>query len=312
MTEQIDGENYVQEICTLKNEICTLKHEICTLKNELNETHAQNTILINKLIRYEQLEHMHPITFDEKDFLRSLKVSYLSMCILDEKAIGTLLDMWEKLDFSCAKYLIDCWDNRGLYCWDRMFTNKNTYNHQALIHYVCARGCEQTIMYILNIYVEKNLNLRIENGYGYTPLHILCSRDFPKIIHYVLDIYVERNWDLECITKIMGYSVLMMLPKCSSVQLIERMVNIYVERNYNLERTSLSDGLNCLHIFCKYGKMPSIKFIIDVFVKYNLHLKGNTCLTLENMIQTNIRLDNKNAICLCMYLNSIYANTFVL
>lgn len=44
--------------------------------------------------------------FVKNDFLNNLTIGYLSTCDLDWEAITQLLNVLEKLDFSCAKYLI--------------------------------------------------------------------------------------------------------------------------------------------------------------------------------------------------------------
>lgn len=290
-------------------QIHTLKNEICILKHELDVTRAQNTMLMNKISEYEKMKLVNPIIFNEKDFERFPTVNYLAMCDLDEQAINTLFNMLHILDFSCVKYLIDCWDN-GMYKWDRMFTDRKTGYCRALIHSVCSRGCERSIMYILNIYMKKDLDLRIVTSVGLTPLHILCYHDHSKIIHYVLDIYVERGWDLECVANNNGRTILMSMHNCSSVQLVKRVVNIYIERNYDLERVTTNKGPNCLHILCENGTMPIVKFIIDVFVKKKLRLNNSAYRTLDAIIRSNSRLNNKNVNILCMYLKSTCVQEF--
>lgn len=136
---QIDDQNLIrtqfQVIKSLSDDVQMLKHDVQLLKSQ------------NEMLRKQK--------FDRDRFSRIPTVSYLSTCNLDRDAMGELLNMLKKLDFSCIQYLIDCWVN-GLYKWDDLFVDHIADgHHHMLIHYVCACGNEQAILYMLDIYAKR-------------------------------------------------------------------------------------------------------------------------------------------------------------
>lgn len=98
------------------------------------------------------------ITFNLNDFLHTPTVGYLTMCNLNRDAMDLLLNIRERLNCSCAKYLIDCWNN-GLYKWDDTFMDKPNGCYIQLIHFACKYWCEEAVLYVLDIYNTRNLNL---------------------------------------------------------------------------------------------------------------------------------------------------------
>lgn len=350
MTEQYNNQELIQ---TLVQEIYSLKNEVASLKNELDETRVLNTDLTNRLVKLEshieQTKSVRKI-FNKKSFMKNPTVDYLSVCKLDRVATEQLLNMMSNLDFSCTKYLIDLWV-KCLYDWNDVFTDYSLKNGKMLIHFVCKHGCEEAVLYILDIYAKKDLDLECETKSGWNPIYLLCRyrTNTPRTIDRILDIYTEKNLDLESkydgewppirllcrygtsqtIDRILniyaeknldlecvmtdGWTLLHLLSYYGPEQSIVRMGTLYVERNYNLEqKTPL--GNNPLHFVCKNKTMYAIKFMIDTFVQQKLSLDGVNGESLEACINANPHLNNNNnnnKRVMCMYLNTLETEIFI-
>lgn len=249
---------------------------------------------------------MRKLKFVKVHFLRNPTIGYLSMCNLDKNAMGQLLNMFKFLNFQCAKYLIDCWDN-GLYKWNELFVDHTANCHRMLIHFVCSYGNEQAILHILNIYAEKGLDVECRDARERLPIRYLCCCDSFVTFNRIIDIYVERNLDLECVMSD-GRTLLHLLCSNGPEQSIKRMVLLYIERNYDLERKTLGHN-NALKFICRFKNMGTIKFIIDVYHQQKLSLNDANGPSLETFLNANFNLNGNRVI--HMYLNSLEMEVFV-
>lgn len=93
--------------------------------------------------------------------------------------------------------IFDLWDD-GLYQWEDMFMNFISGKYKMLIHYVCCCGDEQAILYILDIYANKKLNVEITGGNKCLSIHFLCMYSSSNAINRMIDIYIERNLEVVC------------------------------------------------------------------------------------------------------------------
>lgn len=130
-------------------------------------------------------------TFNFTNFYRNPTLDYLEKCNLNWNVMDSLLNTWYKLNFSCVKYLISHWNN-GLYVWGTYFIDRHTHNRKMLIHFVCKYGCTQSVEYILNIYIEKKLDLGVETDNGWSLFSLLCCYCSFKTMNFVLDICIEK------------------------------------------------------------------------------------------------------------------------
>lgn len=201
MTEQYNGEECNQTLVLTHahaQEICLLKNKVSVLSHKLNESHVLNTNLSNQLVKLEscieQIKCMR-FPFDEYYFRKNPTVDYLTMCDLSGDDVEELLNMLPKLDFPCTKYLIDRWIE-GWHKWNEKFYDDVSNNNKILIQFVCKYGCKEAVLYILDIYVEKNLNLEHKTKNGWLPIHLLCRHGTPRTIKRIIDIYVEKQISL--------------------------------------------------------------------------------------------------------------------
>lgn len=252
------------------------------------------------------------ITFDKNNFLCNPTVDYLSTCKLNRVSIHLLLNITDQLDFSCSKYLIDCW-NYGLYDWKDTFMDPRAGvgARVQLIYFVCNYWCEEAILYILDIYEEQNLDLNCGDCETLYPIEILCIYGTQRTINRILDIYIARNLNLEDVSG-GGLTLLQFLctnERCD-IPTMGRVTNIYIERNYDLERET-KDKFNALHLVCKDGNMGTIKYLIDIFVERQLILKKEKYTSLNSLLDSNYDLDVNGKKCMWAYLNSMEVNVFV-
>lgn len=307
-----------------------LIQEIITLRNEVQTLKIQNKILLGQ-------------KFVTGYFMNNRTLEYLEKCSLNREAVCRLLNIIERLDFSCTKYLIDCWTN-GLYDWNEKFFDVTHKRDKTLIQFVCGRcygsildhNHVETILYILNIYDERNLNL-CENMSGMTLMHMLCGCGESRTINRILDIYVGKNLDLErvdddnkmtplhllcrygdfqtinrmidiCVEKNLnlapetkqGNTPLYLSCVSGMTHIIKRMVRLYNERGYNLQHVNRK-GENYLYVACKRGKMEIVKFMMDLYAEKKFSFAGNNGLSIDQMLHTNTHL-RKNTSCMCMYM----------
>lgn len=99
-------------------------------------------------------------------------------------------------------------------------------------------------MYILKIYVEKNLDLNRVTFNGDTPFNILCMVGTPLSISYLSNIYIEKNLDLRKTDYRMCEPITYLCCRGNS-QIIKRMFDIYVGKKWDLDWET-ADGYNCV------------------------------------------------------------------
>lgn len=193
--------------------------EITVLRAKIQEleTHIAN---------YEN----NKIPFSGYAFQCYWSVEYLRLCNLDYRSLEILFNMCEKLDFSCIKYILDCYDE-GKYDWNENYIDERTFSNKQPIHFICTYGSEQAMLYVLNLYMKNNLSLDCTDDNKMQPIHFICSNGSWQTIKYILDIYVEKNFDIEC------------------------------EDKY---------GMKPINYLCDFGSWTSIKYILDIYTKKNL------------------------------------------
>lgn len=271
MAEQYNSQEFIQ---TLVQEIYSLKNEVALLKNELNTSRVSNADLTNRLVKLElyieQTKSVQKI-FNKNNFMNNSTVEYLSVCKLDRDALCELLNMLPKLDFPCVKYLIDLWA-KGLYKWNETFSDylPNTPD-KMLIHFLCKYGCEEAVLYMLDICTEKNFDLECETNCKWKPIHFLCKHGTPQTINRILDIYLEKNLDLECENNI-GWKPIHILCRYKTPQTIKRIMDIYVEKRLSCQIDTIKTymrGNQCLsrsqtlidhNVMCMYFKSQYMDF----------------------------------------------------
>lgn len=242
--EQHDDREFAQE---LLQEMKSLKQIVGSLRDEMNVLKHDMNLLRDDICK-SAFQHIHiPMVkqkFSKNDFERNPTVDYLKKCNLDRDGITQLLNMCEKLDFTCGKFLIRHWEN-GLYNWDEYFDDYDLISRKMLIHFVCKYGREQLVLYVLDIYVKENLDLEYVSDAGWSPFALLCSYGVSQTINYMLDIYVKKNLDLLCVCKD-GWSSFLILCRHGPKQSIEHMINVYIEKGYDLGQKT-----HMVQILCK-------------------------------------------------------------
>jgi hypothetical protein len=102
--------------------------------------------------------------------------------------------------------------------------------NSKLIHFICRYSSPEMIKYILNIYVEKNLDLECETNLKSKPIHFICQHSTPEMIKYILDIYVEKGLNLECET-IYKMKPIHFICQNSTPEMIKYILDIYKSQN---------------------------------------------------------------------------------
>lgn len=241
--------------------------------------------------------------FSRNFFLRNPTVDYLKKCNLELEDLVSLLTVWHWFDFSCGKYLIGVWVS-GLYDLNKHYTHSD--DGLMLVHFICKYGGVQLIEYILNIYIERHLDLECETEKGWTPLQLLCVHNTPQARKYTLDICIEKNWNLARVNA-QGWTTFTLLCRFGTEQEIRRIINVYIERGYDLEQKNKYNS-NPLHIVCRYCCLSIIKLMIDVYVEKKLSFQRIENLTIEQLLGFNTNLKNKS---IQMYLNCLEKDVFV-
>lgn len=273
------------------------RQEISTLENNSCEIVGEHKIYVQRQ------------RFDIGNFLQNPSVGYLEKCNLDQDrdAMDSLLNIWSKLDFPCGKYLIGHWINE-LYNWEDYFLDNIVRNRKMLIHFICRYGCTQSIEHILNIYIEKKLDLGCKTDNGWTPFTLLFRHCLTDTINRVLDICIGKNLHLKYKTA-NKLTPLMLVCFCGCEQVIQHMINLYVDRDYDLDEKS-KRGKNFLNIVCEFRHGSIIKFVIDVCVEKNLSFcyRDIRPVTIEQSLNANEHLKNR---VMHMYLNCLETDVFV-
>lgn len=254
-------------MCEASNDESDSNHDLIQkLVQEITLLKAQNAELNTRI----ELLSRCKFAFDKDAFLRNPTVEHLSMCYLDQNMISTLLSMFGSFDFSCAKSIIDLWV-KGLFDWNKDFYDTDVENNKRLIQFVCRYGCEEAILYILDIYDEKDLDLICDGSESRAPIHVLCSHGIVSTINRILDIYVKKNLDLTRKNRF-GSAPIHILCKYGEPQTINRILDIYLEKNLDLEQKK-SDGWLPIHLLCKHGVSQTINRMIDIYLEKNLDLR---------------------------------------
>lgn len=301
---------------------CTGQEQEQLIKSLVQEIHVLKSQNVQLMTQVSELKscmgspfETSKITFNLGDFLRIPTVNYLSICNLDRVAMELLLNIREGLNYPCAKYLIDCWIN-GLYKWDDKFMDKQNGSNIQLIHFACKYWCEEAVLYLLDVYEEKNLDLECGDRFEMYPIQLLCSVGTCRIIGRILDIYIGRNLNLERVLsgkdKDKGiWSLLhIVCMKGRDIQIIKYMTNMYIENNYDLGHET-NNGCNALHFICRKTGMETIKFMIDVFVEKKIIFERKDVSTFGRLMNSNCKLDANGKKCMDAYLNNVETEIFV-
>lgn len=121
-----------------------------------------------EMLTYQLLDlHTHRNRFDMNYFLQSnMSVEYLKLSnILNNiKTRRTLLNMYSKLNYPCAKFLVDCYCSKKCN-WDENIYDNFTEHYKKPIHFIL--GCHKfndLTMQILNEYENIDLELSDISG----------------------------------------------------------------------------------------------------------------------------------------------------
>lgn len=144
------------------------------------------------------------------------------------------------------------------------------------------------------------------------PIQQLCHDSSLDAINRIIDIYIERNLDLECVMSD-GWTLLHLL--CAHKgpeQPIKRMTLLYIDRKYNLEREITKKRFDALIFVCRNKSMCTIKFMIDMYIQQKIFSKKayrKSSALLERHMNANPLLNGKRV--MHMYLNSLEMEVFV-
>lgn len=233
-----------------------------TLIQEISLLKAQNEVLNARI----ELMQTYKFTFDKYLFLRNPTVDFLSLCCLDRETMIKALRMLEYFDFPCAKYIIDRWMDRLFDYDDETYDNDD----RLLIQLVCEHGREDAIMYTLDIYDKKNLDISGVESENDSPMRVLCRRGFVPTINRIIDIYLNKNLDLRRGNKY-GNAPIHILCIYGVPQTIDRIIDIYLDKNFDL-RDKNKEGYTPLYLLCVYGPLQSITRLVYIYLDkgYNL------------------------------------------
>lgn len=138
--------------------------------------------------------------------------------------------------------------------------------------------------------------------------HPTVIDNYSILMNRMLDIYVERNLNI-FFKSTNGWTIVHLVSHRGNLHLVKRVVQLH-NTQIRVLKIKTDDGLNCLQIACLYGHMEVIRFMIDIFVEKNFDLecvnkKDNR--TLIQLLDSNKKLKNKT---LQMYLNSLERNVY--
>lgn len=201
--------------------------------------------------------------FNMGNFLNNQTVEYLETVCLDYNARKQILMNCAKLNFSCGKYLIDCYLD-GIYEWDE---NIELYSHLQTIPFNCMMcWCnEKIVLYLLNMCVEKKFvhALTFTNHHGMMcSIHHLSVRGNTNMINRILDIYIKYNLNFECKTS-HGFKAIDYILRFGTLQTIKRIIDIYVEMSLFFDNSKIGPSL---HSFLEKNIHPNVKFVMGMYL----------------------------------------------
>lgn len=210
--------------------------------------------------KIKPLENKMP--FDPKYFWTNQTVEYLETVCLDYNARKQILLDCIKLNFSCAKYLIDCYLN-GIYDWSER-VDFNCYTWAIPFNHIIFCCSEPIILYLLDMCIEKKLTpiLTHKCSKKTCSIHYLIGRRITNIVNRTLDICIEHNLDLECKSEY-GFRAIDLICMYESYQPIKRIIDIYMEKGLlshdAVSRQILRDHLNM-------NRDPNIQIVMSEYL----------------------------------------------
>lgn len=202
--------------CTLRKQIFDLKVEILSYKLFALQTHR----------------------FDIEYFFQSdMSKQYLEMSdiLTNCKTRRTILNMYPKLNYSCAKFLVDC------YClkkcdWDENIYDNFTENYKKPIHFMLGWGCYRFTDLTMRI-LNEHIDLETIDILGWKPIHLICCYGNEISMCGILDIYDKNQLDLTCSVMALGgsgapirWKPIHFIFRYGTQKTIDRIIKIYIEK----------------------------------------------------------------------------------
>lgn len=137
------------------------------------------------------------------------------------------------------------------------------------IHIICTDLPTEILEYVISKFFENNINIEQKTDSGCTPLHLICERH-PLLVQYTINHYIEKNITIEseCITK---WKPIHFICKHSTPENMKYILRIYLEQNISLEST-INNGWTILHLVGAYHPQLFI-YVLDKYFNQN---KKNT------------------------------------
>lgn len=250
-----------------------LKNEVMDLREQLNYTIG----MFGK--------NQAPIPFyDHNEFMSENTVDYLKTHYLNRDARYKLLSAFDKIDFSCTSYLLDCY-GQNIYRWNEVFIINDKL--RKAINLICMHGTTETIAYLLNM-VSTQCEMFLESDTVGIPvmIHFICKYQEPVSVNRILDIYLEKGLEKRLSWGYViddGLTPFLICCHCQPPELVIRMLNIYLEKGLDL-RLKNNFGYtpidmifkhqpllknHVLKIYAeKYGRVGLIPLIIKGYVPF--------------------------------------------
>lgn len=187
----------VTRIKLLESKIYGLERQFETEVNDLKKQLERANDKIEQLSKNNDVtaQHFVPKTvvksaFDYNVFCLNKTVEYLKAYKLTHDDLSKLLNNIKSLDFSCVKYLIDCYD-QGIYDRNEKFVHSDL--ELLPIHYICQNGTPEAVFHLLDVYVKNNWDLECETSNKWKPIHFICRYQNSELVSRILDIYLEKK-----------------------------------------------------------------------------------------------------------------------
>jgi ankyrin repeat protein len=157
--------------------------------------------------------------------------------------------------------------------------------NKMMIHFVCKYSNDDVTKYIINFYIDNNLNLQCTKNTGWAPIHYIFRYSTSEISHIIIDYYEKNkiNFPFDMCHK---WNILHVCARCQSPDVIIRMINKCHKDDYNMDTCDFN-GYTMLHYICKYSTREVINYAINKNVK--LVYKKNM-ITMVDLMKENENL----------------------
>jgi len=166
--------------------------------------------------------------------------------------------------------------------------NEPLRDDKLLIHFVCKYSNDNVKKYIINFYIDNNLNLQHTNINGWAVIHYIFRYSTSEISHMVID-YYEKNKIIFPPSACYKWNMLHICATCQTPDVIIRMIKKCHEDNYDMNVCDFN-GYTMLHYICRHSTREVINYAINKNVKLKFINKNKKIINIVDLMKRNTNL----------------------